>query len=306
MLDNFCVEMSDVLVFGFGQVLLCIVWLLFDLYMCGWMSDVLLYVLLVELGQLMVGGMVSCVVLLNLLVFCEGDLVVVGVSWQDYVLFDGCDLILFGCDFVYLLYVFGVFGMLGFIVYMGLLKIGELKVGEIVVVVVVSGVVGVVVGQIVKLKGCCVVGVVGGVDKCVYVIGMFGFDVCVDYYDLVFVVKLKDVCLNGIDVYFENVGGVVFDVVWLLLNDYVCVFVCGIIVYYNDVVYDDKVLLIGCDWVLVLMGVILCKCICVQGFIIFDYYVSGYVLFLKDMSEWVVQGKVKMFEDVVFDFVDVL
>lgn len=134
--------------------------------------------------------------------------------------------------------------------------------------------------------------------------GTLGFDACVDHRDPAFAAKLKDACPNGIDVYFENVGGAVFDAVWPLLNDHARVPVCGIIAHYNDAAYDDKAVSTGRDRVPALMGAILRKRIRVQGFIILDHYATGYAPFLKDMSEWVAQGKVKTLEDVVPDLAD--
>ncbi|WP_217587146.1 NADP-dependent oxidoreductase [Burkholderia sp. GbtcB21] len=301
---NFRTESGDVPTPGAGQVLLRTVWLSLDPYMRGRMSDAPSYAAPVELGDVMVGGTVSRVVSSNLPAFREGDLVVAGAGWQDYALSDGRDLIPLGRDFAHPSYALGVLGMPGFTAYTGLLKIGEPKAGETVVVAAASGAVGSVVGQIAKLKGCRVIGVAGGADKCAYVTDTLGFDACVDHRDPAFAAKLKDACPNGIDVYFENVGGAVFDAVWPLLNDHARVPVCGIIAHYNDAAYDDTAVSTGRDRVPALMGAILRKRIRVQGFIILDHYATGYAPFLKEMSEWVAQGKVKTREDVVPDLAD--
>ncbi|MCA8101994.1 NADP-dependent oxidoreductase [Burkholderia contaminans] len=302
--DNFRTESTDVPTPGAGQVLLRTVWLSLDPYMRGRMSDAPSYAPPAELGQPMVGGTVSQVVSSNLPAFREGDLVVAGAGWQDYALSDGRGLIPLGRDFAHPSYALGVLGMPGFTAYTGLLKIGEPKAGETVVVAAASGAVGAVVGQIAKLKGCRVVGVAGGADKCAYVTDMLGFDVCVDHRDPAFAAKLKEACPNGIDIYFENVGGAVFDAVWPLFNDHARVPVCGIIAHYNDAAYDDKAVSTGRDRVPALMGTILRKRIRMQGFIIMDHYATGYATFMKEMSEWVAQGKVKTLEDVVPDLAD--
>ncbi|MGU7843740.1 NADP-dependent oxidoreductase [Burkholderia sp. AW33-5] len=302
--NDFRTETGDVPVPGAGQVLLRTVWLSLDPYMRGRMSDAPSYAPPVELGDVMVGGTISRVVASNLPAYREGDLVVAGGGWQDYSLSDGSDLIPLGRDFPHPSHALGVLGMPGFTAYTGLLTIGEPKAGETVVVAAASGAVGAVVGQIAKLKGCRVVGVAGGADKVAYVKGTLGFDECVDHRDPQFAARLKDACPNGIDVYFENVGGAVFDAVWPLLNDHARVPVCGIIAHYNDAAYDDTAVLSGRDRVPALMGTILRKRIRMQGFIILDHYATGYASFLKEMTEWVAQGKVKTLEDVVPDLAD--
>lgn len=297
--NDFRIETGDVPAPGAGQVLLRTVWLSLDPYMRGRMSDAPSYAPPVALGDVMVGGTVSRVVSSNLPAYREGDLVVAAAGWQDYALSDGSDLIALGRDFAHPSHALGVLGMPGFTAYTGLLKIGEPKAGETVVVAAASGAVGAVVGQIAKLKGCRAIGVAGGADKCAYVTDTLGFDACVDHHDPAFAAKLKEACPNGIDVYFENVGGAVFDAVWPLLNDDARVPVCGLISHYNDTAPPA-----GPDRVPALMTTILRKRIRMQGFIILDHYATGYAPFLKDMGEWVAQGKVKALEDVVPDLAD--
>ncbi|MBU9160315.1 NADP-dependent oxidoreductase [Burkholderia multivorans] len=297
--NDFRLETGDVPTPGAGQVLLRTVWLSLDPYMRGRMSDAPSYAPPVQLGDVMVGGTISRVVASNLPAFREGDLVVATGGWQDYALSDGSDLIPLGRDFPHPSRALGVLGMPGFTAYTGLLTIGEPKAGETVVVAAASGAVGAVVGQIAKLKGCRVIGIAGGVDKCAYVTGTLGFDACIDHRDPAFASQLKAACPNGIDVYFENVGGAVFDAVWPLLNNHARVPVCGLIAHYNDTALPA-----GPDRLPKLMTTILSKRIRMQGFIILDYYATGYAPFLKDMSEWVAQGSVKVLEDVIPDLTD--
>ncbi|WP_261534845.1 NADP-dependent oxidoreductase [Burkholderia multivorans] len=297
--NDFRLETGDVPTPGAGQVLLRTVWLSLDPYMRGRMSDAPSYAPPVQLGDVMVGGTISRVVSSNLRAFREGDLVVAAGGWQDYALSDGSDLIPLGRDFAHPSRALGVLGMPGFTAYTGLLTIGEPKAGETVVVAAASGAVGAVVGQIAKLKGCRVIGVAGGADKCAYVSGTLGFDACIDHRDPAFASQLKAACPNGIDVYFENVGGAVFDAVWPLLNNHARVPVCGLIAHYNDTALPA-----GPDRLPKLMTTILSKRIRMQGFIILDYYATGYAPFLKDMSEWVAQGSVKVLEDVIPDLTD--
>lgn len=276
-----------------GQVLLRTVYLSLDPYMRGRMSEGPSYAPPLALGEVMVGGTVSRVVASRHSKFREGDLVLGSAGWQDYALSDGGDLMPLG-DIAHPSYALSVLGMPGFTAYHGLLNIGEPKPGETVVVASASGAVGAVVGQIAKLKGARVVGIAGGADKCRYVAEELGFDVCLDRYDPQFAQKLAAACPNGIDVYYENVGGAVFDAVLPLLNNGARVPVCGFIAHYND-----KGLPPGPDRLPLLMGTLLSKRIRAQGFIILDHYADGYAPFLRDMSAWVAAGKVKLREDIV-------
>jgi NADPH-dependent curcumin reductase len=184
--------------------------------------------------------------------------------------------------------------MPGFTAYMGLLDIGQPAAGETVVVGAASGAVGSVVGQIAKIKGCYVVGIAGGEDKCRYVIDELGFDHCVDHRDEDLPGHLAAACPKGIDVYFESVGGAVFDAVLPLLNPRARVPVCGLVAAYNDTALPS-----GPDRLGLLMGTLLRKRIRMQGFIIFDDYGPRFGEFAGAMGQWVEQGKVKFREDIV-------
>jgi NADPH-dependent curcumin reductase CurA len=188
----------------------------------------------------------------------------------------------------------GVLGMPGFTAYMGLLDIGKPKAGETVVVAAAAGAVGSAVGQIAKIKGCRVVGVAGGPEKCRYVIDELGFDDCIDHRSAELGQELAKACAKGIDVYFENVGGAVLEAVLPLLNTRARMPVCGLIAYYND----DKPRQ-GVDKLPLLMRTVLVKRMEMRGFIISLDYGSRYGEFLREMSEWVAAGKVKDREDIV-------
>lgn len=276
-----------------GQVLLRTVYLSLDPYMRGRMSDRPSYAPPLALGELMVGGTVSRVVASRHPKFREGDLVSGTAGWQDYALSDGQDLTPLG-DTGHPSYALSVLGMPGFTAYHGLLNIGEPKPGETVVVASASGAVGAVVGQIAKLKGARAVGIAGGADKCRYVVEELGFDACLDRHDPRFAQQLAAACPNGVDVYFENVGGAVFDAVLPLLNIGARVPVCGIVAHYND-----KELPPGPNRLPLLMNTLLYKRIRAQGFIILDHYADGFAPFYRDMSAWVAEGKVKLREDIV-------
>lgn len=276
-----------------GQVLLRTLHLSLDPYMRGRMSEGPSYAPPLELGQVMIGGTVNRVAASRHPKFREGDLVLGNAGWQDYSLSDGEDLMPLGAA-AHPSYALSVLGMPGFTAYHGLLNIGEPKPGETVVVAAASGAVGAVVGQLARLKGARVVGIAGGADKCRYVVGELGFDVCLDRYDPQFARQLAAACPKGIDVYFENVGGAVFDAVLPLLNIGARVPVCGGIAHYND-----KELPPGPDRLPLLMRTLLNKRIRAQGFIILDHYADGFAPFLRDMSAWVATGKVKLREDII-------
>jgi NADPH-dependent curcumin reductase CurA len=190
-------------------------------------------------------------------------------------------------------YSLGVLGMPGFTAYMGLLDIGAPKPGETVVVAAATGAVGAVVGQIAKIKGCRVVGIAGGAEKCAFAVKEFGFDACLDHKDASLPQRLAETCPKGIDVYFENVGGAVFDAVLPLLNTFARVPICGLIAQYNATSPPA-----GPDRMPQLVRSLLTKRIRMQGFIVSDYN-ARIGEFRRDMPQWVAAGLVKTREDVV-------
>ncbi|KAG8148418.1 NADP-dependent oxidoreductase [Burkholderia catarinensis] len=287
-------ETSDVPAPRDGEVLLRTLYLSLDPYMRGRMSDAPSYAPPVSLGDVMVGGTVSRVVASKHPAFAAGDLVLGRSGWQDYAVSNVDDLIPLGQSVDHPSHALSALGMPGFTAYHGLLKIGEPKAGETVVVASASGAVGSVVGQIAKLKGCRVIGIAGGPDKCRYVTDKLGFDVCLDRRAPDFTRQLANACPDGIDVYFENVGGAVFEAVLPLLNVAARVPVCGLIAHYNDSELPS-----GPDRLPLLTGTLLAKRVRMQGFIISDHYVTDYLPFLREMGEWVTAGKVTLREDIV-------
>ncbi len=291
---DFHLDQTPVPTPGDGQVLLRTLYLSLDPYMRGLMDEIgPSYAPSVKLGEPMAGGTVSRVVASKHPRFREGDLVLGAAGWQDYALSDGEGLTALG-DMARPSLAVGGLGMPAFTAYVGLLDIGQPKPGETVVVAAATGAVGAVVGQIAKLKGARVIGIAGGADKCRYAVEELGFDVCLDRNDAQLAQRLAEVCPNGIDVYFENVGGVVFDAVLPLLNNYARVPVCGVIAHYND-----EAPLPGPDRLPQAMSTLLQKRIRMEGFIILDHYADRFDAFRRDMSEWLAAGKVKLREDVV-------
>jgi NADPH-dependent curcumin reductase len=276
-----------------GEVLLQTLYLSLDPYMRGRMSDAPSYAPPVEIGAVMVGGTVCRVAESRNPEYASGDLVLAYTGWQEYAVSDGAGLHKLG-DLAHPSLALGVLGMPGFTAYMGLLDIGAPKAGETVVVAAASGAVGAVVGQIARLQGCRVVGVAGGTEKCRYVVDELGFDACIDHRAADFPAQLAAACPQGIDVYFESVGGAVFDAVLPLLNARARVPLCGLISQYNATALPE-----GPDRLTLLTGTLLKRRIRMQGFIIFDDYGPRYPEFLQAMSAWVAAGKIKFREDVV-------
>lgn len=284
---NFSLEDTPIPQPGHGQVLLRTVYLSLDPYMRGRMSDTPSYAPPVMLGDVMVGGTVSRVVKSCHPDYAVGDWVLSQNGWQDYAVAESAGLMNLGAAPHQPSHALGVLGMPGFTAYMGLLDIGQPERGETLVVASATGPVGATVGQIGKLRNCRVVGVAGGAEKCQYAIDILGFDACLDYHAPDFPDQLAQACPKGIDVYYENVGGKVFDAVFPLLNAKARIPVCGIIAHYND-----TELPLGPDRLPLLMGTLLRKRIKMQGFIIFDDYGHRFDEFYKQMSQWLADGQI--------------
>jgi len=292
--EDFRLESDSVPTPAAGQILLRTLYLSLDPYMRGRMSEGPSYAAPVALGDVMVGGTISRVEVSHHDDFKVGTRVASYSGWQDYALSDGKGLATLPAEELHVSRALGVLGMPGFTAYMGLLDIGKPIAGETVVVAAASGAVGSVVGQIAKILGCTVVGIAGGEKKCRYVIDELGFDHCVDHRADNLPGCLASACPKGIDVYFENVGGAVFDAVLPLLNSKARVPVCGLIAAYNDTGFPP-----GPDRLGLLASTLLRKRIKMQGFIVFDDYAPRYGEFVGAMSQWVKEDKVKVREDIV-------
>ena len=283
---NFRIEEFAVPAPSDGQVLLRTIWLSLDPYMRGRMNDTASYAAPVEIGGVMEGGTVSEVIASNNAAYRKGDVVLSRAGWQTHALSDGKGLAKIDPKLAPISTAVGVLGMPGMTAYTGLLDIGKPQPGETVVVAAASGAVGPAVGQIAKIKGARAVGIAGGKDKCAYVKNELGFDDCLDHRDPDLAAKLKDACPKGIDVYFENVGGKVFEAVFPLLNAFARIPVCGLIAHYNDTEAKAP------KWASSLMRNVLTKRLTIRGFIVSDF-AARQADFLRDMSGWVREGKVK-------------
>ncbi|HDY8129213.1 TPA: NADP-dependent oxidoreductase [Vibrio vulnificus] len=292
--ENFALTQSDIPTPAQGELLLRSVYLSLDPYMRGRMSDAKSYAEPVRIDEVMVGGTVCQVEASNHAEFEVGEWVLAYTGWQDYAISNGEGLIKLGKQPSHPSYALGVMGMPGFTAYMGLLDIGQPKEGDTLVVAAAAGAVGSMVGQIGKLKGCRVIGIAGGEEKCQFAKETLGFDECIDHKATDFAEQLAKVCHNGIDIYFENVGGKVFDAVMPLLNTGARIPLCGLISQYNATSLPE-----GPDRMSMLMAQLLIKRIKMQGFIIFDDYGHRYGEFAADMTQWLAQGKIHYREHLV-------
>jgi NADPH-dependent curcumin reductase CurA len=277
-----------------GEVLLRTVWLSLDPYMRGRMSDAASYAAPVAIGGVMTAMTVARVEKSLNDKYQPGDWVLAWSGWQEFEVSDGRGLTKLPADMERPSYALGVLGMPGFTAYYGLLDIGKPKPGETVVVGAATGAVGSVVGQVAKLKGCRVVGIAGGAEKCAWAVRELGFDACIDHRSETLDAELAAASNAGIDVYFENVGGKVFRAVLPLLNDHARIAVCGLISQYNQPPPAS-----GTDLTPALMRTILVKRIAMEGFIISDGHDHRRPDFEKDMRAWLRAGKVKYREDIV-------
>ena len=276
-----------------GQMLCQTVYLSLDPYMRGRMNAGPSYAKGVAVGEVMTAGTVSRVAESKLDGFAVGDFVLTGNGWQDYALSDGRGVRKLDPAEAPISTAVGVLGMPGHTAYVGLLDIGKPKASETVVVSAASGAVGAVVGQIARITGCRVVGVAGAKEKCDYVVDELGFDACVSHQSDDLAANLKAACPDGIDVYFENVGGKVFDAVLPLLNPFARVPVCGRIANYNRSGPPP-----GPDQTARLMGRILVRRLTLRGFIVFDH-VDRMPDFLRDVGAWIRNGELRYREDIV-------
>jgi NADPH-dependent curcumin reductase len=291
--ENFRLDTAAVPQPGPDEVLLKTRYLSLDPYMRGRMSAARSYAKPVEPGDVMVGGTVSEVVASNVEGLAPGDVVLGQMGWQEYAVSKRQGLRKLDPAAAPIQTALGVLGMPGMTAYTGLLNIGQPKEGETVVVAAATGPVGSLVGQIARLKGCRAVGIAGGADKCRALIDEFGFDAAVDHRSPEMAARLKEACPKGIDVYFENVGGAVWDAVFPLLNDFSRIPVCGLVAQYNMTELPP-----GPDRTPVLMRAILSKRLLLRGFIVSDF-ASQHGEFQREVGAWLRDGKIKYREDVV-------
>jgi NADPH-dependent curcumin reductase CurA len=293
-LTDFRLEETAIPTPGFGQVLLQVQYLSLDPYMRGRMDDRESYAPPTPLGGVMPGESVVTVVASHHPGYSEGDIVLAQTGWRTHALSDRADLRKLDPAVAPVTTGLGVLGMPGFTAYGGLRVIGKPRPGETVVVAAASGPVGSLVGQLAKLAGAWAVGIAGGPEKCAYVKDELGFDAVVDHRAADFAAQLAAACPDGIDVYFESVGGAVWQAVLPLLNKFARVPVCGLIAQYNSVGSGD-----GIDRLPGTMRAILSKSLTVHGFIYYDLVGEHYPAFLREVGAGIADGRIRYREDFV-------
>jgi NADPH-dependent curcumin reductase len=290
---NFIIATSPVPAPGDGQVLIKTRYLSLDPYMRGRMSDAPSYAPSVKVGGLMVGATVGEVVESNDPNLKPGDVVLAYTGWQRYGVQRGDSLRKLDPAQAPVTTALGVLGMPGFTAYAGLTQIGQPKPGETVVVAAASGPVGATVGQLAKILGARAVGVAGGPEKVAY-LREIGFDEALDHRATDFAAQLAAATPDGIDVYFENVGGHVCRAVLPRLNQFARVPVCGLVAEYNATEAPP-----GPDRLPGFMSAVLRKRLTVRGFIQWDFPDTLMGEFLERAPGWVRDGSLKYREDIV-------
>jgi NADPH-dependent curcumin reductase CurA len=278
---------------GEGEVLLQTLWLSLDPYMRGRMHDGPSYATPTPVGAAMQGGTVGRVVASRDPKFKEGDIALGYGGWQQFWAEKAKGLMKLDPNQAPVTTALGVLGMPGFTGWYGLTQIGKPKAGETVVVAAASGPVGSMVAQLARLKGANAVAIAGGKDKAAWLRQELGLETALDHRSPSFAKDLAAAAPKGIDVYFENVGGHVFESVLPLMNNDARIPVCGIIAHYNDTAARP-----GPDRLPGLMGAVLRKRLLVQGFIISFRY-DLYPQFLREVAPLVREGRIRYREDVV-------
>lgn len=284
--DSFLTREVEIPALAEGQILCRNLWVSVDPYLRLKMYDRESYTPPLEIGEAIPGRSIAQVMESSDSAYKAGDLVSIPGGWQDYAVVraehaERVDLSIATPESW-----LGALGMTGFTAYGGLLSMGEPKAGETVVVSAAAGAVGSIVGQVARQIGCRVVGIAGGPEKGAQVVSEFGFDACVDYRAPDFEAQLAAACPDGVDVYFENVGGKVAVAVTPLLNTFARVVVCGLISQYNGQNSGDpKALDEYFRWILV-------RRLIIRGFIVYDLYLN-HPEFTETMAGWLREGKVR-------------
>ncbi len=272
-----------------GELLVKILYISLDPAMRGWMNEGKSYIAPVGIGEVMRAGGVGRVIASANPSFAVGDFVVGAFGVQEYALSDGNGITKVDPRLAPLPVYLGTLGMPGMTAYFGLFDVGQAKSGETVVVSGAAGAVGMVVGQIAKIKGCRVVGIAGGPAKCQYIIQELGFNAAIDYKSEDLKKALKQHCPKGVDVYFDNVGGEILDAVLTQLARGARIPICGAISQYNNTTP-----ITGPSNYLSL----LVNRARMEGFVVFDY-APRFGEAVREMAGWMATGKLKTREDIV-------
>jgi NADPH-dependent curcumin reductase CurA len=272
-----------------GEILVRHHYVSLDPAMRGWMNDSKSYIEPMDIGSVMRAGAVGEVVAVNNNPnFKAGDYVAGFGGVQQYAVSDGSDLRIVDPKLAPLPTYLSALGMTGMTAYFGILEVGKIKEGDVVVISGAAGAVGSIAGQIAKIKGCKVIGIAGGADKCNYLLEELGFDGAIDYKNENVRKRLKEECPKGLDVYFDNVGGEILDIALSLLRLHARIVICGAISQYNN-----KMAIKGPSNYLSL----LVNRATMQGMVVFDY-AKKYAEAAMNMGRWMAEGKLKSREDI--------
>jgi len=266
-----------------GQMLIKQHYVSLDPAMRGWMNNSKSYIAPMEIGSVMRAGSVGEIIESKHSKFKVGQYVAGTGGVQQYTVTDGEGYYPVDPKMAPLPNYIGTLGMTGMTAYFGITEVGKIKEGDVVLVSGAAGAVGSVVGQVAKIKGCTVIGIAGGTDKCRYVVEELGFDACIDYKNENVATKLKEHCPKGIDVYFDNVGGEILDIALTRLRRHARVVICGAISQYNN-----KTAIKGPSNYLSL----LVNRASMHGMVVFDY-ADRYREGAMQLGQWMAEGKLK-------------
>ena len=290
--ENFELTEEDVPAPGEGQFVVELEYISLDPAMRGWMNDVRSYIPPVQIGDVMRALGAGRIVSSNHGSFKEGDHVVGGFGVQRFAVSDGDGAFTVDPSLVPLSTYLGALGMTGMTAYFGLLDVGEVKGGETVVVSGAAGAVGSVAGQIAKIKGCRVIGIAGGEEKCKWLTEGLGFEAAIDYKSDDVRAVLKKLCPKGVDVYFDNVGGEILDIVLGRLARHARIVICGAISQYNR----EGAMKGPSNYMALLVHRAR-----MEGFVVFDY-ADRYAEAGMQMAGWMAEGKLESREDIIEGF----
>ncbi len=271
-----------------GEILIKQHYISLDPAMRGWLSDARSYISPVAIGEVMRAGSVGEVIRSNKhSTFKVGDFLSGWGGVQQFAITDGSGFFKVDPTIAPLPMYIGTLGMPGMTAYFGILEVGKIKAGDIVLVSGAAGAVGSIVGQIAKIKKCTVIGIAGGPEKCRYITEQLGFDAAIDYKNEDMKPALKEKCPKGIDVYFDNVGGIILDAALTRLRMHARVVICGAISQYNEAKTRGPSNYLS----------LLVSRATMQGMVVLDY-AKDYKKAAAEMGQWLLQGRLLSKEDI--------
>ena len=289
-LDDFDFHKENIEEAKYGEVIIKVLWLSLDPYMRGRMSAAKSYALPIKIGSVITGGAVGEVVLSNCPNFKEGDIVEgFTLGWQEYAKVNSKQVRKVDKNLGPIQTAVGVLGMPGMTAYFGLFEICKPVPGDYIVVSAASGAVGQLVGQLAKIAGCNVIGIAGSDKKCKYIKETLNFDEVINYKNENIYKKVKEFCPNGVNIYFDNVGGKISDDVISNIAPFGRIGVCGVISQYNLTEVEEGMRV---------QRALLTNQASIEGFLVFRFE-QKYEIARKRMAMWLNSGKLIWKEDVV-------